>query len=169
MELDQYLDELEKKLIRSFDIFRNHEVNNEEYDLFARYHLRAEKYFLTKSAKIYAMENNEYILTKKFENLDNAGLDRFTNSLVRSIDELVELHDEHMSSIITVVILVDKPLEQIDADIRKSVEKFKYHKGFSFGFKGWVDIRVIVTSLNDGSNIANKKGREVSEIYGFTK
>lgn len=169
MELDQYLDELEKKLIRSFDIFRNHEVNNEEYDLFARYHLRAEKYFLTKSAKIYAMENNEYILIKKFENLDKAGLDRFTNSMVRNIDELVELHDEHMSSIITGVILVDKPLEQMDADIRKNVEKFKYHKGFSFGFKGWVDIRVIITSLNDGSNIANKKGREVSEIYGFTK
>ena len=75
----------------------------------------------------------------------------------------------YFTAIITGVILVDKPLEQIDADIRKSVEKFKYHKGFSFGFKGWVDIRVIVTSLNDGSNIANKKGREVSEIYGFTK
>jgi len=168
MELGLYLDELEKKLIRSFDIFRDHEINDEKYDLFARYHLRAEKYFLTKSAKIYAMENNEYILAKKFENLDKAGLDRFTDSMVGSIDELVELHDEHMSSIITGVILVDKPLEQIDADIRKSIEKFKYHKGFSFGFKGWVDIRIILVSLDDGSNIANKKGKEVSEIYSFT-
>ncbi|WP_409228752.1 hypothetical protein [Gudongella sp. SC589] len=169
MELELYLDELEKKLIRSFDILRNHRVDNEEYDLFARYHLRAEKYFLTKSAKIYAMENNEYILVKRVENLDTNEFKRFTDNMVRSIDELVELHDEHMSSIITGVILVDKPLNEIDGNVLRSIEKFRYHKGFSFGFKGWVDIRIILTSLEDGSNIANKKGREVSEIYGFTR
>ncbi|MCR3954872.1 MAG: hypothetical protein NUK57_01160 [Gudongella sp.] len=169
MELGQYLDELEKKLMRNFDVFRDHVANNEEYDLFARYHLRAEKYFLTKSAKIYAMENNEYIFVKMVENLDNNEFERFADSMVRSIDELVVLHDEHMSSVITGVILVDKPLELIEDKVLKRIKKFKYHKGFSFGLKGWVDIRIIVTSLNDGSNIANKKGREVSEIYGFTR
>jgi len=169
MEMDLYLDELEKKLMRSFDIYRNHEIKKEKFDLFARYHLRAEKYFLTKSAKIYAMENNEYILVRKIKNLDKNELKRFTDHLVSSIDELVVVHDEHMSSIITGVILVEGPLNEIDDYILKEIRKFKYHKGFSFGFKGWVDIRLIVTSLNDGSNIANKKGREVSEIYGFTR
>lgn len=167
MELEEYLEELQKKLIRSFDLFRNYELNDEKFDLFAKYHLRAEKYFLTKSAKIYGMESNEYILLKMMENLDNRGLEIITNNVIASIDKLVELHDEHMSSIITGVILIDKPLSEIDDDVLNKVSRFKYHKGFSFGFKGWVDIRLLLVSLKDGSNITNKKGKEVSEIFSF--
>ncbi|MGM0396226.1 MAG: hypothetical protein ACQEP4_04135 [Bacillota bacterium] len=169
MELTEYIEELEKKLIRSFDIYRDYEIDEKKYDLFARYHLRAEKYFLVKSAKIYGMESNEYILVKKVENLDNRGIEIFKNSMIGSIDKLVELHDEHMSSIITGVILTDKPLNEIDDDVLKKISRFKYHKGFSFGLKGWVDIRLLLVSLNDGSNIANKKGKEVSEIYSINK
>lgn len=169
MDLTSYIEELEKKLVRSFDIFRNYEIDNKEFDLFARYHLRAEKYFLTKSAKIYAMESNEYILVKMMYNLDNRNFELFKNSMIGSIDKLVELHDEHMSSVITGVMLTDKPLNEIDDDVLKKIAEFKYHKGFSFGFKGWVDIRLLLVSLNDGSNIANKKGKEVSEIYSVKK
>ncbi len=169
MELTSYIEELEKKLVRSFDLFRNYEIDDENFDLFAKYHLRAEKYFLTKSAKIYGMENNEYILMKMMENLDNRTFEIFKNSIIGSIDKLVELHDEHMSSIITGVMLTDKPFSEIDDDVLKKISKFKYHKGFSFGFKGWVDIRLILVSLNDEYNIANKKGTEVSEIYSIKK
>lgn len=169
MELEAYIEELEKKLIRSFDIYRNYEIDDKKFDLYARYHLRSEKYFLTKSAKIYGMENNEYVLMKMMENLNNRDLEIFINSMIDSIGELVELHDEHMSSIITGVVLIDKSLNEIDDDVLKKISRFKYHKGFSFGFKGWVDIRLLLVSLKDGSNIANKKGKEVSEIYNIKR
>lgn len=167
MELETYIEELEKKLERSFDLFRNYKIDDEEYDLFARYYLRSEKFFLTKSAKIYGMESNEYILVKNLDNLDNRNFELFTDRLISAIDKLVQPHEEHMSSILTGVLLTNKSQEEIDNGVLKKVSKFKYHKGFAFGFKGWVDIRIIVLSLNDGLIIANKKGREVSNIYSI--
>ena len=169
MELEEYIEELEKKLIRSFDIYRNYEMGDDKFHLYARYHMRSEKYFLVKSAKIYGLESNEYILVKMMENLDNRDLEIFKNSMINSIDELVELNDDHMSSVITGVLLTDKSLDEIDDDVLKKISRFKYHKGFSFGFKGWVDIRLLLVSLKDGSNIANKKGEGVSEIYSIKK
>lgn len=167
MESTSYIEELENKLMRNFDLNRDYKIDDEEYDLFARYYLRSEKYFLTKSAKIYGMESNEYILVKKYSYLDNRRFDAFTNKMIDSIDKLVEPHEEHMASIITGVILIDKLQDEIDDILLKKISKFKYHKGFSLGLKGWVDVRIILVSLKDRLIIANKKGKEVSEVYSI--
>jgi hypothetical protein len=45
--------------------------------------------------------------------------------------------------------------------------KFKYNKGFAFGFKGWADIRLVLVSLNEGFIATNKKGKEVIELYSL--
>ena len=70
--------------------------------------------------------------------------------------------EEHMSSIITGVIALDnKP----STDIIDAIKKFKYHKGFAFGFKGWVDIRLILVTMDDKNIVTNKKGKEVIQVY----
>lgn len=48
MELLEYLNIIEKKLKSSFDIKRNYTLNNIQFDMFAEYHLRNEKYVLVK-------------------------------------------------------------------------------------------------------------------------
>lgn len=165
MELLDYLDNIENKLKSSFDIARNYELNNYTYDLYARYYLRNEKYMLVKKAKVYAFENNEYCLIKYFKELDEKSLDLFIKSLIEAIDIIVTPSSEHMSSVITGVILTYNILEKEKAI--KIIEKFRYHKGFAFGFKGWADIRLILVSLNEGLIAYNKKGGEVKEVYNI--
>ncbi|MFA5576933.1 MAG: hypothetical protein WC983_06670 [Tissierellaceae bacterium] len=164
MELKEYLDTIESKLISNFDIERDYILNNIDYDLFAKFYMRNERYFLTKKAVIYAMEANEFCLIKYFDSFTEADLHSFTQGLIDSKDTLINLDDDHMSSIITgVIVLKDRPLEEI----AKAVEKFKYYKSFAFGLKGWVDIRLLLVTMNQKYIVTNKKGREVQELYSI--
>lgn len=165
MEFGQYLENLENKLRSSFDLFRDHTVGSNVFNLFARYYIKTERYILTKKTKIFGMENNEYLFLKHFESIDISSVELFMDSLIASVDHVVVAHNEHMSSIITGIIATDMPLDGINDQILDSIRRFKYHKGFSFGLKGWVDVRLLVVSLKDGIVISNKKGKEVERIY----
>ena len=167
MEALKYLDNIQKKLENSFNISRNFNINNFTYDLYAEYHLRNEKYLMVKKAVVYAFENNEYCLIKYYKEFNEDDYKIFTDSLINSIESIVNPSKEHMSSIITGVILTEKIQDEDLKNIRKKVEQFKYNKGFAFGFKGWADIRLILVSLNEGLIAANKKGKEVSKVYNF--
>lgn len=164
MDYNTYLCDIEKKLEHYFDIKRDYKINDFRYDLFAEYHLRTERYVLLKKAVIYAMENNEYCLIKYFEELNVSAVKEYIDSLIDSIDILVKPDENHMSSIITGVIVSNcKP----EDEIINSIKKFKYHKGFALGFRGWVDIRLILVTMNDGYIVTNKKGKEVSKVYSI--
>lgn len=164
MNLSQYLDNIQKKLQYSFDIERNYVINNYKYDLFGKYLLRNERYVLVKKATIYAIENNEYCLIKYFDELDKNNLQEFIESLKKAVDVIVKPSNDHMSSIITGVIVTDNRTE---FDLEKIIERFKFQKGFAFGFKGWADIRLVLVTLNEKFVITNKKGKEVSKVYSI--
>lgn len=164
MNYKEYLDNIEKKLIRYFDIERDYSFNGYQLDLYAKFHFRNERYVLSKKFVVYAYENNEYIFIKHFDKIDEIKLKEFTNFLISSIDAVVKPDEEHMSSIITgVLVLDDMPCEEII----ETIKKFKYHKEFTFGFRGWVDIRLILVTIINGYIITNKKGKEVKKVYSI--
>ncbi|HRC81076.1 MAG TPA: hypothetical protein PLF27_06790 [Sedimentibacter sp.] len=166
MELLEYLDIIENKLKSSFDIKRNYTIKNIQFDMFAEYHLRNERYVLVKKAVVYAFENNEYSLIKYCEELDKNYLQEIINTLTDSVESIVKPDKDHMSSTITLVIVTDNFTSNKDKDlITKIISGFKYNKGFAFGFKGWADIRLVLVSLNEDFVATNKKGKEVIELY----
>lgn len=162
MEYFQYLEKINNKLRRHFDIERDFLYKDIKIDLFAKYFLRNEKYFATKKVSIYAFENNEYCFIKYFDQLNDEKIQNFIEYLKFAVDDFITPNSEHMSSVITGVIVTDK---EFDRDITNVVEKFKFHKSFAFGFKGWVDIRLILVNLGNNEIIINKKGKEVKEVY----
>lgn len=167
MQLFQYLDIIEEKLKSSFDIKRNYSINNFQYDIYAEYHLRNEKYILLKRAVVYAFENNEYCLIKHCENYSKDLIKEIIYTLKESVELIVKPGSEHMSSTITLVLVTDNILNEDLDEIIKTITHFNYNKGFAFGFKGWADIRLVLVNLNEGLIATNKKGKEVSEVYNF--
>ncbi|QEK13146.1 hypothetical protein FQB35_12920 [Crassaminicella thermophila] len=162
MEYTKYIENLENKLKRHFDIEKEYTYKEMKIDLFGKYYLRNEKYLATKKIPIYAFENNEYCIIKYFKDLDKEKVQTFIKHLKFAVDDFVKPHSEHMSTFITGVIIVDK---EFDKEIVKLIQKFKFQKSFAFGFKGWVDIRLILVHLPKGEVITNKKGKEVREVY----
>ena len=162
MNFNDYLQIIEKRLEKSFDIYKDYSINNYVFDLFAKHNARTERYILTKKTVLDAMENNEYCLINFLDKLDENDLKSYIDGLLEIIDVLVKPTKEHMSSIITGVIVLDnKP----SINVIKAIKRFKYNRGFAFGFKGWVDIRLILVAMKDKHIVTNKKGREVRRVY----
>lgn len=162
MEYDKYLENIENKLKKNFDIKRDFQHRHMKIDLFAKYLLRNEKYVGSKKINIYAFENHEYCFVKYFSTLDPQRVQEYTTYLQAAVNDFVTPHEEHMSSVITGVIVADGNCSK---EVMDRVKKFKYHKSFAFGFKGWVDIRLVLVLLNQGEVITNKKGKEVQKVY----
>ncbi|QXM06639.1 hypothetical protein [Crassaminicella indica] len=162
MKYTEYIEKIEKKLKRHFDIERDYGYKDLQIDLYAKYHIRNEKYMATKKIPIYAFENHEYCFIKYLDLLTEEKLKKFIEILKLSVGDFVHPHSEHMSSVITGVLVTD---QEEDKKISNIVRKFKFHKSFAFGLKGWVDIRLILVHLGNGDIITNKKGKEVSEVY----
>ena len=167
MEFTEYLDLIERKLFSSFNIWRDQPVDQEIFDLYAEYHLRNEKYIATKKAVIYAIESNEYCLIKR---LADPSLHRFNDliDLIKaSLTDMVKPDQDHMSSIVTVVFVLDTSAGPDVQAMIEAVKRFKYHKGFAFGLRGWADIRLVLVSLEEGVLATNKKGKDVKKVYQF--
>lgn len=162
MDLENYLNTIRKRLERSFDLVENYNINNYEIDLFGEFNMKTERYIVSKKAVIDTMENNEFLFIKYFKNLNKADLEFYINFLIENIDKLIEPSRDHMSSVITGVLVLDN---RPDEEIIRAVEKFKYQKSFAFGFKGWVDTRLVLVIMKENHIITSKKGREVKEVY----
>lgn len=162
MRFERYITYLEDKLKRNYDIFEGTTLAGETFELFGKYFLRTERYFASKKAVIYGMENNDYLFVKYLEEIDENTLGYYFNWVKTNLEEIVKPHDEHMSSTITLGLVVDG---EISPELIKKVENIKLHKGFALGFKGWVDFRLVVYNLRDKSAISNKKGREVVVLF----
>jgi len=165
MEYQNYLQLIESRLQQYFDTERDHEYQQSEFDLYAQSKIRSERYFASKKIKIYAMENHEHVFVKKTAILTEKELNYYWNILLKATEEKVNPHDEHMSTIITGVIVTEMDPEK---NIIQQVEKKKYNKSFAFGFKGWVYIRLLVVNIATGSVYFNKRGKEVQEVYSPT-
>ncbi len=167
MEFNEYAGTIERKLQRSFDIARDHSISGARYDLFAEFRMRNEKFILSRKAVIYAFENNEYCLMRYMPELAAGDVPRYTDDIVRAVVELVKPDGEHMSSVLTGVLVFGDGKEDIIAKAAEDVRKFRYHRSFSLGFRGWVDIRLLLVSLKEGVIAANKRGEQVSKVYGI--
>ncbi len=162
MEDYGYIDNLAEKLSAYFDVERDWSMGKIDCEIYARSFIKNEKYFLTKKAKVYSYENYEHCLVKYFDRLEMGVLDSFLKGLEYAREELVIPDEEHMSSIITgVIVVANRP----EPELIKAIEGYKYHKSFAFGFKGWVDIRLILVHPQSGEITTNKKGKEAAKFY----
>lgn len=161
MNSSDYLQEIEERLKRNFDIEHDAEILNQSFNLFAKSEIHNEKYFGAKSVKIWRAENYEYCFIQTFDSVNEEKIDQFQTFLIDAIDHFVHPHTEHMSSIITGVLVVN----DFPPALEKKIKEFKYRKSYAFTFKGWAEVRLMVVNLHSNRVISNNKGKEVQGFY----
>ncbi|QGU95870.1 hypothetical protein GOM49_12895 [Clostridium bovifaecis] len=67
-----------------------------------------------------------------------------------------------MSSIITFIISSNN---NPDYDTIKAIQRFKYHKSFALGFKGWVNVRLIFVNPETQDILASLEGGKEKSFY----
>jgi len=162
MDFKDYLEIIKDRLSTYYDVKGNHSLLNIQFDLYGYFNVRSEKFLATRKLTIYDYENNEHVLMKYYPSITKEILNNFIEKLKKSIETLVNPNDEHMSTTITGVIVVDKINEE---KIIKEIKEFKYQKGFLFGLKGWADIIIVLVVLEDEKVIASKRGKKVISLY----
>jgi len=154
---------LQGKYEAYFDIYPDYSILGRKLDLYARSHVRSEKFFLTKKAVLAAWETNEYCLVEGHSAKVYAPqVKDFTIFLVSAAGELVKPHKEHMSSTVTGILVSE---QGFDPDAIHIGTRFKHGRDFWFGLRGWYSVCLLLVDLSSGQVYASPKGKEVIKSY----
>lgn len=157
-----YLKELRKKYERNFDIEEDTTVSSLVVDLFAKSHIRNEKFFGSKSVTLYSFENHEYCYVKYLDIVSSMDIEEFSSVMKTEISKKVIVNEDHMSSTFTGIIVTKKI---VNPEIIKIITNYSYQKSYCFGLKGWSDIRLILVELETNMVYTSKKARDVKKLY----
>lgn len=160
MEEETFLNLLNEKLKRNFDVYRDFQYNEEIYDLFAKSHVKNIRTFLTKKDVIDCYENNEYIFIKIVHDADENKVKLFVNNLIELEKEFVKPNPNHMSTYITGILLIKGSTE----DVRKYIKNFKYKKAYRFYLHGWSEVRIVLIDLSTDEIIFSKAAKPLKKV-----
>lgn len=163
MKLEEYLETLRRKYEAYFDIYPDYSILGRRLDLYACSHVRSEKFFLTQKAVLAACETNEYCLLEGHSaEIYAPKVQDFTAFLVNAAGELVKPHKEHMSSMVTGILVSEQGFDPAAIHIGT---RFKHSRSFWFGLRGWYSACLLLVDLSSGQVHASPKGKEVMKSY----
>ena len=137
----------------SFNVYRD--IESLDFVAQAHFHSKTEKYVLTKSAKLWGVETNEYVF---FANAENLSVKDWSHICDKTIEEglkLVKPNSEHMCSYITLVLITDN----VDGDCIKKIKKASFSKMYKFSLQGWATLHTAVIIPTKKTIITNYAGK----------
>lgn len=150
-----------KKLILAhegwFNVFPDYEYANRTFPAFAEFHSHGEKYVLTKRAKLWEVDAHEYLFFQTTETLSATDVAEWIDFMTTQALKKVDPVPDHMSSYISLVIVADS----VTDDAKKAIRKARFHKEFSFGLRGWADLRLAAVDLSSQCVLTNAAGKEM--------
>lgn len=162
MTTNSYLDMLEKKHRAYFNVSKNYKIGNMDFDLYAEFHMKSQRYFFITALDAY--EVHEYRFIKVFKDLDIEKIQDYVSWLQSEIKVLAKPDEQHMSTNITGVAVVETGISD---EVARFIKKYKYTKFFTLGLKGWCDIRLLGVDMASYRVVANNKGKEVVKDFEF--
>jgi len=163
MKLEEYLESIRRKYEAYFDIYPDYSILGHRLDLYACCHVRNEKFLATKKLTLGAWETNEYCLVKGHSAKVYAPqVQDFTTFLINAADDLVKPHKEHMSSVVTGILVSE---QEFDPEAIHVGTRFKHSRSFWFGLRGWYSVCLLLVDLSSGQVHASPKGKEVMKSY----
>lgn len=137
---------LRQSLEHLFDFTEDFEFEGHTYPLYGRYYRRNSKYFAVKRAELYAYASFEHLLYEKIDGeLTRAAFAALVDGIKRGLNDLIKPNDEHMSSIVSIIIECDG----VQDGLQNELMNFRYRKTYKWGLWGWVDFKVLVI-VNEG-------------------
>lgn len=165
MDQREYIESIEKRYEKYFDVKRNINVSGENFDILASFTAVNNRTLITKNDVVDSYENNEYCLVKSYDEAALENVKGLGEILKKFLDEYVKPHRNHMNSYITGVIVTSK---EADIEIEKFIKEFKYDRVYKFYLHGWSEVRLVMVDLSRNIIITNRAGKKVKEVYEFT-
>lgn len=123
------------------------------------FHSTSERYVLTKKAKLWAAETNEYVFVFHVDELDRAALTRCREQALEQGMKKIRPHSEHMYSHITAILLCGST----QSDALEELKRYKKSANFKLSLHGWMEYRIAAVDLSTAEVTTNRKGMELSK------
>lgn len=161
--MNSYLQNVANGYTTKFNVYRNEELGNIPLAFRAEYHRRDEKYFGTKSVKVWGVENQQYVFTVKKETTVTVNdIEILEDKLIEHISSYVPGRTEHMSTIFVGVIVTN---EDVPKEIEKLVKRKRKIKFINWGMHGWAEIYIAVVQLSNQKITVHRKGKEHMTLF----
>jgi hypothetical protein len=126
----------------------------------AVFHEHGSSYIISKKAKMWEINRNEYLYLFSTPHLTQA-LAEECIAKARALGEpLVQPGKDHMSSYVVAVILCDTA----DEDAVETVKRYRHRKSFQFSLQGWMEVHTALVELGKDSVVSNPDGRQTAKF-----
>lgn len=143
-----------------FDVSRDHAFAGRSFPGYAEFHSSAEKYVLTKRAKLWGANVHEYLFFTMVDLLTEEAFGDLVSFMTTEALEKVKLEPEHMTSYLSLVVIAN----DVDDDVERIVRRTRFRKNFKLGLEGWADLRVAVIDVSSASVMTNAMGKELRAV-----
>ena len=118
---------------------------------------RKEKYVLSRKAKLWAVEANDYLYLFSMEKLDKYQAEACVSFSVEDALPRVKPHSEHMYSFITAVFVAD----EIEQDALKFIRWRRFNKSYKLGLHGSSPLKTAALDIGREKIVTNNMGRDL--------
>ena len=163
MTKEQALEKILPAYMRYYDV--DCETPLAPFDAVAVAHIHDQQYVLVKKAKVSETYSNEFVYFALAECLAEEELQKYVDAAWEDGLSKTEPVANHRSTDITVVIIADS----VGDAAAKAVKKLSRQKSYSFGFRGYNNLRVMAHDLGSGRSVTNRRGTELLKVAGNIK
>jgi hypothetical protein len=112
---------------------------------------------ISKKVKVYGVENQQLVFTTVHHDKPTPDeIRNFQQAIQENMYTYIPEDNEHMSTIVLGITIIDSPL---DDDVIKEVKRFRKLKFLKFGFHGWVEMYAVLINLQDSAVYVHPKGK----------
>lgn len=126
----------------------------------AEFHSTLSRYVLSKDAKLWEAENNEFVYLFSLPELRTEDLWELRDYTLSEGLPRVRPHNEHMYTYLTALILAD----HVAPAVQKEIKRLHFLRNYKFSLHGFSTLRVAAWEEASGRCFTNAHGREVGDF-----
>ncbi len=161
IDREAFLAVLEDSYSAYYTIFQNEDRTELPLAFRADYSSRDEKYWLTKSVKIWGNETNEFAYIFAAPAFDPALADRCMDFVIADALPRVKPHSEHQYTNFKAVFIADS----FDEATKKAIMKRSFSKSYRFSLHGYSTLLTAAVDLSEEKTVTNKAGYEMAKYF----
>ena len=161
LDRETFLAVVEDSYSAYYTIHKNEDMTELPLAFRADYFSRDEKYWFTKSVKIWGNETNEFCYVFSAPRFNEQTVERCLDFVIEDAVPRVRPHKEHQYTNFKAIFLADS----FDEAARKAVTKRSFTKNYKFSLHGYSMLLTAAVDLSDCSTVTNKAGYQLVKYF----
>jgi hypothetical protein len=141
----------------SYDILNGDMASGLPLMAVCQHHTRSEKFVLSRKARLWAVEVNDYLYLFSMPRLEKEQAQACISFSIEDALPRVKPHKEHMYSFITTVFVAD----EADKDALKFIRRRRFNKSYKLGIYGASPLKTAVLNIEQEKVETNNMGRDL--------